>query len=120
MIGHFRTVDPGQVRPQLAAIAARARAGRGRSQIEIHDLTIRCLLGPERDAEGHIRQLVPVFDAIFYGPPASWRRNPEAGVKFTSRSIDAMERWIELRRGDWFMPPVQAGPRWAVNSEGLE
>lgn len=97
MIGHFRTVDPGQVRPELARIEARARAGRGAHHLQIHDLTIRCLMGPARDSDGvHIKRLAPVFDAIYFAPDYSWRCGRFDAIKFTG-DIDAMERWLAAR-----------------------
>jgi hypothetical protein len=97
MIGHFRTVDPGQVRPELVLIEARARVGRGGSQVQIHDLTIRCLMGPERDPDGRLMALDPVFDAIYFAPDYSWRCGKFDEVKFTG-DIDAMERWLDTRQ----------------------
>lgn len=94
MIGKFRTVDPGQVRPELVLIAARARGGRGGSQIQVHDLTIRCLMGPERDRDGRVGRLMPVFDAIYFAPDYSWRCGQFDEIKFTG-GIDEMERWLD-------------------------
>jgi hypothetical protein len=98
MIGHFRTVDPGQVRHELVLIEARARAGRGVHHIQVRDLTIRCLMGPARDPEGRIGGLEPVFDAIYFAPDYSWRCGKFDEIRFTG-DINEMERWLEARRG---------------------
>jgi hypothetical protein len=94
MIGRFRTVDPGLIRGELKRIEVRALAGRGVHRIQIHDLTIRCLMGPVPD--GCMRQLKPVFDAIHFAPDYSWRCGQFDEIKFTG-NIDEMEGWLDSR-----------------------